>query len=69
MPKHRRRIKQPGAKSVGIRTKNKIGGRKSGRSPKQLSNFELLEITGKVRKRDKNKLLRTLEDRGLIKIK
>ena len=66
MPKHRRRQKRTGAKSVAIRTKFKIGGRKSGRGTEQMSNAELTDLLNSVRKRDRNKLRRSLINRGLI---
>lgn len=66
MPKHRERAAQKGAKSTVVRTKNKIGGRKSGKGTNKMSEKELTEIMGEVRKRDKNKLREALERRGLI---
>lgn len=65
MPKNRKRVIQPGAKSVPILTKFKIGGRKSGQGVKQMSPKALASALMKVRKRDRNKLLRQLETRGL----
>ena len=65
MPKHRKRVsKQPGAKSVSIRTKNKIGGRKSSKGADLMSTEELQEKLKTVRKRDRNKLRRVLEFRN-----
>lgn len=66
MPKNRQRVsKQPGAKSVAVRTKFKIGGRKTNKGAKALSNTEAKELLGSVRKRDRNKLRRVLESRGI----
>ena len=65
MPKNRKRVAQKGAKSEPIRTKHKIGGRKSGIGALALSNAELAEMLGKVRKRDRNKLRRELAARGM----
>lgn len=61
MPKNRKRLQQPGAKSVSIRTKHKIGGRKSGTGAKQMSDEDLLKALGNCRKRDRNKLRRAFE--------
>ena len=66
MPKNRLRVKQPGAKSVGIRTKNKIGNRKSGRGCNQISTGELREMLTKVSKRDRNMLRRIIETRNIL---
>ena len=63
MPKNRKRNNKPGGKSVAIRTKNKIGGRKSGTAAEQLSNNELEQKLKTVRKRDRNKLRRVWENR------
>lgn len=67
MPKNRLRHNRPGAKSLSIQTKNKIGGRKSGKGTFQMTNEELENALGKVRKKDRNKLRRQLEARGLAK--
>ena len=64
MPKNRRRNTERGAKSIAIRTKNKIGGRKSGRSAGQMSTDAILFMKN-VRKRDRNKLRRALAGRGI----
>ena len=68
MPKNRRRNNQKGAKSTSIRTKFKIGGRKSGVGAKQLSDEELQRKLSTVRKKDRNKLRRILEHRGLVEV-
>lgn len=66
MPKNRRRSKEPGAKSVSIRTKFKLGGRKSSeRGAKQLSFNDLISLKN-VRARDKNKLFQVIKDRRLV---
>lgn len=65
MPKNRKRATEKGAKSIAILTKHKIGGRKSNQGTNKLSNNELTVLIGKIRKRDKNKLFRALEFRGL----
>ena len=64
MPKNRRRNTEKGAKSISIRTKNKIGGRKSGKSAGQMSTDAILFMQN-VRKRDRNKLRRALAGRGV----
>jgi len=66
MPKNRKRVIQPGAKSVAVRTKNKIGGRKSSRGVGTMSNPDLQAALAKCRKRDRNKLVRAFEARELI---
>ena len=63
MPKNRKRNPMPGAKSTGIRTKNKIGGRRSGRGTGTVSTLELLGILRTSRKRDRNKLQRAYDER------
>jgi hypothetical protein len=63
MPKNRKRNSQKGAKSISIRTKFKIGGRKSGISAIQMSDEELAAKLKTVRKRDRNKLRRVWEAR------
>lgn len=66
MPQNRKRVITPGAKSIGIRTKFKIGGRKSNWGVKQMPGYELEAALRKVRKRDRNKLRHELESRGMI---
>lgn len=66
MPKHRQRQNRSGAKSIGIRTKHKLGGRKSGTGALTLSNIELESKLTSVRKRDRNKLRQVMANRGLI---
>jgi hypothetical protein len=63
MPKNRKRHNRKGAKSISIRTKFKIGGRKSGVSALQLSDAELEAKLETVRKKDRNKLRRVWEAR------
>jgi len=61
MPKNRKRAIMSGAKSTSIRTKNKIGGRKSGRGTGTMSQAELDKALQNCRKRDKNKLRRAVK--------
>ena len=68
MPKNRKRTPVPGAKSLSIRTKHKIGSRKSGRGCNQMSTKELHEILPTVAKRDRNMLRRMLEARDLLPV-
>lgn len=63
MPKNRERLAQKGAKSKAIRTKFKIGGRKSNKGAKQMADEDLVIALGKCRKRDQNKLRRIFEER------
>ena len=65
MSKNRKRVLQVGAKSEAIRTKFKIGGRKSNKGMEQTSASELKGILGSVRKRDLNKLVQVLRNRGI----
>ena len=58
MPKNRKRVIQSGAKSVSIRTKHKIGGRKSGKGTGTMTNRELHDAYLRGRPRDRNKLLK-----------
>ena len=60
MPKNRKRSKQPGAKSIAIRTKHKIGGRKSGRGVKQMNNADLRDSLKTCRPRDRQKIIREM---------
>ena len=55
MPKTRKRLQQVGAKSVRI--KHKIGGRKSSRGVKQMSNADLFNFQDTCRPRDRNKVV------------
>jgi hypothetical protein len=66
MPKNRKRVNQPGAKSEAIRTKNKIGGRKSSRGTSAMSDEDLLKALPGCRKRDRNKLRRAFESRSRL---
>jgi len=65
MPKTRKRVMQSGAKSISVRIKNKIGGRKSTKSAGTMPNPELEKALTTCRKRDRNKLRRAFEARGL----
>ena len=63
MPKNRRRNNRVGGKSIGIRTKNKIGGRKSSMGTSTMTDDELDEKLLSCRKRDKNKMRRAWKNR------
>jgi hypothetical protein len=65
MPKNRKRVMQKGAKSESIRTKHKIGGRKSSKGVKQLSLSEMQRLVETCRPRDRFKLTR--ESAGRIR--
>ena len=66
MPKNRKRLNQKGAKSLSIRTKFKVGGRKSGRGVKQTSTNDLRAIIDLgYRSRDYNKIKHELDRRGI----
>ncbi len=64
MSKNRQRNKQRGAKSIAIRTKHKIGGRKSVHGTRQTATKELISIIS--RPRDKNKIMNELIHRGVV---
>lgn len=68
MPKNRKRVIQPGAKSEAIRTKHKIGGRKSGRSVKTLSLADMEAIAANCRPRDRFKLCRETRERIRLRV-
>ena len=63
MPKNRRRNNRKGAKSISIRTKHKIGGRKSSVGTNAMSDAELIAKLKTCRKRDRNKLRRAWASR------
>lgn len=63
MPKNRKRVIQPGAKSEAIRTKHKIGGRKSSKGLKQTSTKELLGLLPRARRRDYAAIEKELDNR------
>ena len=63
MPKNRKRAIQKGAKSIAIRTKHKIGGRKSNKGLKQTSTRELLDMLDRCRKRDYPRIVTELDTR------
>lgn len=65
MPKSRKRAIAKGAKSTAIRTKFKIGTRKSSQGAKQTSTKEITEMLGRVRKRDRNMLRDILATREI----
>jgi len=64
MPKNRKRVVK-GAKSVAIRTKHKIHGRKSGQGVKQMTVLGLQAVQLN-RPRDRNKIDRELTLRGAL---
>ena len=66
MPKNRKQAKAKGAKSLSVVTKNKLGGRKSALGTNKISNDELVKMFSKVKKKDKNKLIHALENRGIL---
>ena len=68
MPKNRKRVIQPGAKSESVRTKHKIGGRKSSRGVKQMSFADLEKLAKTCRPRDRFKLIREASDRVILRI-
>lgn len=63
MPKAR--IWRRGFKSIAKKIKFKIGGRKSTKGAFQMTTSELTSTLNSVRKRDRNKLRRALENRGI----
>ena len=67
MPKNRKRLNQSGAKSVAIRTKHKIGGRKSNRGANQLSLSQIEDMLKTCRPRDRFKLIRK-RDKNIIHV-
>lgn len=68
MPKNRKRVIQKGAKSVAIRTKHKIGGRKSNRGVQQMSIADLEKIAATCRPRDRFKITRELAGRATLHV-
>ncbi len=56
----------PGAKSIAVRIKNKIGGRKSFQGTNKMSVEELTKILSTCKKKDHNKLRRALAGRGMV---
>ena len=68
MPKNRKRVIQKGAKSVAIRTKHKVGGRKSATGTRQMSTRDIQGRLGSARKRDVPALMNELQRRGNISI-
>lgn len=63
MPKTRKRKLQPGAKSESVRVKFKIGGRKSSKGVKQMSNAELNNGFERARPRDRFKFVQEARNR------
>lgn len=66
MSKNRKKAARKGAKSVAIKTKFKVGGRKSGKGIKQMSVKELNEGFGKCRPRDRFKFIREAHARIVL---
>ena len=63
MPKTRRRNNQKGAKSIAVRIKHKIGGRKSTRGLRQMSMKDISHASQNGRPRDKAKAWREFQRR------
>lgn len=68
MPKNRKRVMQSGAKSESVRTKHKIGGRKSSKGVKQLSLSDMETIAATCRPRDRFKLCRETRERIRLRV-
>jgi hypothetical protein len=68
MPKNRKRVMQKGAKSESIRTKHKIGGRKSSKGVKQMSLADMEAIAATCRPRDRFKLCREGRNRVILSV-
>ena len=68
MPKNRKRVMQPGAKSESVRTKHKIGGRKSSKGVKQMSVADMNALFNTCRPRDRFKLIREARDRIVLRV-
>lgn len=66
MPKTRQRVITVGAKSIAMRIKNKIGGRKSFTGTNIMSTKELTKTLENCNKRDRNKLRRALAGRDIV---
>lgn len=56
MPKNRKRNSAKGAKSLSIRTKFKIGGRKGSKGVKQIATSELNRLLATCRPKDRHKV-------------
>lgn len=66
MSKTREQSPKKGAKSLPVRVKFKLGGRKSKKSALELSNEELLKVyESPSRKRDREKVLQVIQQRKL----
>ena len=65
MPKDRKRTLPHGSKSIAIRTKNKINGRKSNKGTGGIARIELIRLFAICRNRDKNKINRELDKRNV----
>lgn len=66
MPKTRKSVVTSGAKSVAVKIKDKIGGRKSFQTIHRMSVEELTKTLEGCKKRDRNKLRRALTERGMV---
>jgi hypothetical protein len=69
MPKNRKRALQPGAKSASIRTKFKLGTRKSSVGLKQLSDIDLSKAETNCLKKDKAMVKKVFVVRSIKLIK
>lgn len=63
MPKTRKRRIQAGAKSIAVRIKKKVGGRKSTKGLNQMADWDLWETRERARPRDRQKITRELDRR------
>ena len=66
MPKTRRKNNKPGAKSISVQIKHKIGGRKSSKGVKQMSDNALASAARTARKKDRFKIKREWDKRGIL---
>lgn len=66
MPKTRKRVVTSSAKSVAVKIKDKIGGRKSFQTVHRMSLEELTKTLEGCKKKDRNKLRRALVGRGMV---
>ncbi len=65
MPKNRLRNLQHGAKSISIRTKNKIGRRRSAQGTGSMARIKLVRALLNCHPRDKNKIQNELRKRNV----
>lgn len=66
MPKTRKRRLQAGAKSVAVRIKKKVGGRKSTKGLNQMNRSDILDVIQKGRPRDRAKAMREFHRRAVL---